>query len=280
MSFLIDLWWCFMNIIEQYIFGKKGNPAECEDGLVITDNLIAVVDGVTAKTTKKFEDLSSGAFARKVLCDFLMTSGIEKLNSEELFSKLSMTLREKSEKCYNDIEYVEYPRAAVIVYNRLFNEIWSYGDCQCMINGTLYNHEKDIDRLTSELRAFYLEYALLNGYKMEDISGDDVGRKRISEDLKNQLVFENKNVPFGYPVINGFSVNPDMIVSYKVEENDEIVLSSDGYPFLKNTLAESEEKLSYVLENDPMCFRIYKTTKGVVDGNFSFDDRCYCRFIV
>lgn len=269
-----------MKIIEKYIFGKKGNPAECEDGLVITENFIAVVDGVTAKGTKKFEDLSSGAFARKALCDLLMSSGIEKLNSQELFSKLSIVLREASEKCYKDIEYNEYPRAAVIVYNSHYNEIWSYGDCQCMINGTLYNHEKDIDKLTSELRAFYLEYALLNGYKTEDISSDDIGRKRILDDLRTQLIFENKNVPFGYPVINGSSVNPDMIVRHKVEKNDEIVLASDGYPFLEKTLSDSEEKLSYVLKNDPMCFRIYKTTKGVIEGNFSFDDRCYCRFTV
>lgn len=269
-----------MQIIEKYIFGKKGNPVECEDGLVITDNLIAVVDGTTDKGTKKFENLSSGAYARKVLCQTLMSPGIDELNCEELFSRLSADLKNNSDKCHADIEYGEYPRAAVIVYNRKYNEIWSYGDCQCIINGTLYNHEKDVDKLTSELRALYLELALLNGYSMDDISSDDVGRKGILDILKKQFMLENKNVAFGYPVINGFGINYDMIVRHKVQDGDEVVLSSDGYPFLENTLAESEAKLSYVLENDPMCFRIYKTTKGIVEGNYSFDDRTYCKFVV
>ena len=71
-----------------------------------------------------------------------------------------------------------------------------------------------------------------------------------------------------------------MIVRYQAKEQDEIILSSDGYPFLKDTLAESEEQLSNILHNDPMCFRLFKTTRGVIEGNLSFDDRCYCRFRV
>ena len=269
-----------LKIIEKYIFGKKGNLFECEDALVITDNLVAVIDGVTAKGNKTFDGLTSGAFARSVLSEVLCLSGVEKLNCEELFLKLSQNLKERSEKFYGNLEYTDYPRAAVIVYNSIYNEIWSYGDCKCMINGNLYDHEKEIDVQLSEKRALYLEEALKKGYKEDDFYTEDVGRKGIMSDLKNQLELENKSVLLGYPIINGISVNADMIVRYKVSAGDEVVLSSDGYPFLENTLVKSEKKLSYVLENDPLCFRIYKSTKGLNKGNFSFDDRCYCRFLV
>lgn len=67
--------------------------------------------------------------------------------------------------------------------------------------------------------------------------------------LKKQFMFENRNVPYGYPV-------------------------------LQRTLADSEAKLEEVLEQDPLCFRMYKTTKGLVEGNVSFDDRSYLRFRV
>ena len=62
---------------------------------------------------------------------------------------------------------------------------------------------------------------------------------------------------------------------FPVEEAGEVVLSSDGYPRLYGTLAESETLLQEVLEQDPHCFRIYKSTKGLSPGNVSFDDCAY-----
>ena len=50
--------------------------------------------------------------------------------------------------------------------------------------------------------------------------------------------------------------------------SSEIVLASDGYPFLKPTLAASEAALAEQI-----------ATKGIVEGNKSFDDRTYIRFV-
>ena len=193
-------------------------------------------------------------------------------------TKLNDTLRESSEMCHQDLEYAEYPRASVIIYNSCYDEIWCYGDCQCIINGEFYSHEKELDALFSEIRAFNIEASLLNGESIEASSGNDVGRKAVLENFQKQVLFENKSVPFGYSVINGFGVNYELIERHKVKKGDEIVLSSDGYPALKGSLAESEEELEKLLRDDPMCFRKYKTTKGLKEGNFSFDDRCYVRF--
>lgn len=38
-----------MKIIEQFIKGKREEQSKCEDGYIIKDNFIAVVDGVNAK---------------------------------------------------------------------------------------------------------------------------------------------------------------------------------------------------------------------------------------
>ena len=40
-----------MKIIESKIVGKKSQEA-CEDGMVVTDDFIAVIDGSTSKTPK------------------------------------------------------------------------------------------------------------------------------------------------------------------------------------------------------------------------------------
>ena len=64
------------------------------------------------------------------------------------------------------------------------------------------------------------------------------------------------------------------------QQAKEIVLASDGYPFLMPTLQESEERLADLLRDDPLCISIYKASKGLMQGNKSFDDRSYVRFTV
>ena len=59
-----------------------------------------------------------------------------------------------------------------------------------------------------------------------------------------------------------------------------VVLASDGYPVLRKTLKECENELDYIRQNDPMCFRLFRSTKGIKQGNASFDDRAFCKFIV
>ena len=267
-----------MELIEQFICGKKGSLAECEDGIVITDFLLAVIDGATSKSDKRFMGKTGGAFAKDILSRELLQPGVENFSAEELFSVLSLAIKAQSEALYPNLSYEEYPRASVILYNRHYHEVWGYGDCQCMINGEVHTHEKAIDTLNSELRAFYLECELLNGNTIGSLLQKDVAREHNFEHMKRQFEFENRRSPFGYPVLNGFPIDPELIARYVVSERDEVVLSSDGYPELKGTLADSENKLKEVLEKDPLCFRMYKTTKGLVEGNISFDDRSYLRF--
>ena len=62
--------------------------------------------------------------------------------------------------------------------------------------------------------------------------------------------------------------------------SSEIVLASDGYPFLEPTLAASEVALAEQIANDPQNIHSFIATKGIVEGNKSFDDRTYIRFSV
>ena len=64
-----------------------------------------------------------------------------------------------------------------------------------------------------------------------------------------------------------------------VSSLSEVVLASDGYPFLKPTLAASEAALVEQIANDPQNIRSFIATKGIVEGNKSFDDRTYIRFL-
>lgn len=63
-----------------------------------------------------------------------------------------------------------------------------------------------------------------------------------------------------------------------VPSSFEVVLASDGYPFLKSTLAESEEELAEQIAHDPQNINTFIASKGLLEGNRSFDDRTYVRF--
>ena len=268
-----------MRIIEQFICGKENNPDTCEDGLFISKELVAVIDGVTAKSRYLWNGMKSGYYGKNLILSFLETQ--PKADSpEDFFSSLNRLLKEAIKDNPDDIEMRGYPRASIILYNNRCREIWSYGDCQCRINDKVYSHEKKTDRLNAELRAFCLEYCLRQGRTLEELLCNDPGRKEIENNLVRQQAFENKSGRFGYPVLNGMGIEPSMIRRYPVQPGDQIVLASDGYPVLERTWEKSEEALRDILERDPLCFRIYRSTKGIKPGNISFDDRTYCRILV
>lgn len=284
-----------MKIIEQFIKGKENSLKTCEDGLFTGSFMAAVIDGVTPKSRYLWQGKTSGCYAKDILLAFLgkiQRSELKSQTPEEFFSLLDRQLAiasgmpaRKAGAGNSDsgvLRFTDYPRASIILYNDICREIWAYGDCQCAVNGRVYSHEKEIDRLNAGLRAFCLEYELQKGKTIEELAQlpADPGRTAIEENLKLQMAFENKNIPFGYPVLNGQGIAPSMIKVYPVKSGDEILLASDGYPVLGGTLAESEKELQRILKEDPLCFRAYRSTKGKKSCNISFDDRAYCRILV
>lgn len=267
-----------MEIIERFICGKKGSTELCEDALIITPQLVAVIDGVTAKGGLSWNGMSSGRYASKNLEKALYADNIWKMDSVQMFTYLDACLHHMWGEA--KISDQEIPRASAIIYNNKFRQIWAYGDCQCMINGVLHSHSKKIDELTSNLRSFFLEYKLLQGTSESSFYEDDPGRKAIEPLLNMQFAFENRIGPWGYPVLNGKGICPEMIVTYTIQPGDEVILASDGYPCLMNTLTKSESGLKEILKKDPLCYRLYLSTKGMMKDAVSFDDRCYCRIRV
>jgi glycerophosphoryl diester phosphodiesterase len=93
-------------------------------------------------------------------------------------------------------------------------------------------------------------------------------------------MFANTDDYFGYSVFDGMGINKNLIKIYTVKAGDHVVLASDGYPKLFDTLKESEEYLKWVLEIDPLSIKENKQTKMIKKGNISFDDRSYLSFTI
>jgi len=72
---------------------------------------------------------------------------------------------------------------------------------------------------------------------------------------------------------------PDsLIVVHPLPENvGQVILASDGYPDILPTLVASEAHLARLLTRDPWCVNELRGTKGVAEGQISYDDRAYLR---
>lgn len=270
-----------IQIIEQSILSKYPEQDRCEDGLFISDDFIAVVDGVTGKGALKWPlDMTSGRYAREILLAALKTmsadtdapSAVTYLNQALNLAGQSHsdTLREHQE---------ERLQAVVILYSSRRREIWAFGDCQCMIGTSLYTHSKKIDDLMAQVRSFYDQTELMLGRTIQELSAYDTGRDYILPLLRRQLLFANQESPWGYDVLDGFPIHLEHVAIHPIPFGTQVILASDGYPRLRESLDESEKALKELIEKDPLCIRENIGTKGLVKGNISFDDRTYIRFI-
>lgn len=246
-----------------------------EDALLITGNFIAVVDGVSAKNGRLFDGLTGGKRASEKVCEAIVLFD-ENITAREAVDKITQKVYE----LYEDNEPVGAAAACAIIFSKARNEIWSIGDCQCLINGEIFTHEKEVDRINSDVRALVLEMAKQEGKTEAELLANDIGREFIMPILERQHIFANKTGRFSYGVFNGTSVPDEHVIVHKVKQEDEVVLASDGYPHLKDTLEESERLLKEEMKNNPLCDGEYRSTKGKAEDNISFDDRTYIRFKV
>lgn len=289
-----------MKIIESCIIGKK-SPEACEDGMVVTDDFIAVIDGSTSKTPKHLNpDMKNGRYAMMLISEYIREELKVDASVDDFCQGVTAYIYNKVyEKLGVEERLKEHPEerltASAILYSRTRNEVWMVGDCQAIIDGKLYENGKPYEQEIARKRVELIEQGL----------SPAEARKQI-EPLLIKAMLSGQNQT--YTVIDGFpiyregvkvvSVSDSCSVQDSVPASDsvpcsdsasasgtipssssEIVLASDGYPFLKPTLAASEASLAEQIANDPQNIHSFIATKGIVEGNKSFDDRTYIRFV-
>lgn len=293
-----------MKIIESSIIGKKSQEA-CEDGMVVTDDFIAVIDGSTSKTPKHLNpDMKNGRYAMMLISEYIREELKADASVDDFCQGVTAYIYNKVyEKLGVEERLQEHPEerltASAILYSRTRNEVWMVGDCQAIIDGKLYENGKPYEQEIARKRVELIEQGL----------SPAEARKQIEPLLiKAMLSGQNRT----YTVIDGFpiyregvkvvSVSDSCSVQDSVQDSvpasdsvpcsdsvsasgtifvssSEIVLASDGYPFLEPTLAASEVALAEQIANDPQNIHSFIATKGIVEGNKSFDDRTYIRFV-
>ena len=105
---------------------------------------------------------------------------------------------------------------------------------------------------------------------------EDTARQAIIPRMLETMQQQNKT----YSVIDGFPVDESHVRVITLDFQPwQLVLATDGYPFLCPTLKESEERLEEQRQQDPLNIGPrFMATKAFAHGNNSFDDRAYIRF--
>lgn len=273
-----------MKIIELFQQGKKGAEL-CEDKYVVTPHFVAVIDGSTGKGNHDY-GMPSGLLAATILKAEIESWQSPLITATEATERMTAAIaRYYSEHAITDQVFrngANRLTASVVIYSEARKEVWQIGDCQFLTDGKFHDNPKTIDRLACELRSVYLRLESLEGASDSSFAASDPGREFIMPLLRKQCILQNNPQAgdLAYGVIDGFPVQPNHIIITSVSSAREIVLSSDGYPRLLPTLQESEEYLHHVLQSDPLCYKEFLATKGLVAGQSSFDDRTYIRFSV
>jgi hypothetical protein len=271
-----------VNIVEAFLEGKNKDIDLCEDGFIVTDDYAVVIDGAGTPTPMLFNGHKSGKYIMELIkkivpkmsgehdhlsfLEDLNSSILEDYKKNDWFTLLlsDMTLR---------------PMASMAVYSKNQHQIWLYGDCKALVNGTLYENNKYIDKVTTNVREFFIEQLLLQGKSAETIKENDVGRNFVMPLLQQQKRFLHlRNSKFGFSMIDGFDFMKETIKIIILPNSiNEVILSSDGYQVLNNTLEETERNLKNQILRDPLCIREISSLKVMSNTENSFDDRCYIR---
>ena len=268
---------------ERFIQSKTGKLEDCEDSLLINEHFIVVIDGATSHTTRRWNEETGGKVAVKIIGqafnemppDYtarqganLMTSMIKDVYAR--FDIIETVKRDPSQRIAASFAAISLVR----------QEVWLIGDCQCLLGSQYVSNQRMVDQISSNARALLLEVEMLKGMTIEQLRQNEKGREFIMPLLKGHIMFQNNpSVPkYWYSAVDGFAI-PDAGIIIKTIPDDvgHIVLASDGYPVLKDNLKETENILQDILLKDPLMFREYKSTKGKLKGDASFDDRAFIK---
>lgn len=289
-----------MKIIESSIKGKK-SPEACEDGMVVTDDFIAVIDGSTSKTPKHLNpDMKNGRYAMMLISEYIREELKADASVDDFCQGVTAYIYNKVyEKLGVEERLKEHPEerltASAILYSRIRNEVWMVGDCQAIIAGKLYENGKPYEEKIARKRVELIEQGLSPAEARKQIepllieamlSGQNQtytvidGFPIYREGVKVVSVSDSSSVQDSVPASDSVPCSGSVSASGTISvSSSEIVLASDGYPFLEPTLAASEAALAEQIANDPQNIHSFIATKGIVEGNKSFDDRTYIRFV-
>ncbi|MGW1158859.1 GNAT family N-acetyltransferase [Streptomyces sp. NPDC002519] len=267
-------------VVEHVTVAKAAAGAN-EDELLLTDALVAVIDGATDKSGRDYGGLTGGARAAQCVRDTLATMAPD-TSPEQAVEQITAALAELRTQWGVPADDPVAPSAVAAVVVPSLRLVWRVGDIHVALrHGTTWTRlpaTKRIDDALAGTRAAYTHCALADGRSEEEIAAQDPGRAVILPVLKEQGRLANRPGPFGYGVLDGTPVPARFVEVIPFDGAvEEIVLATDGFLSPAVTLTAAEDELREAIGQDPLRIGVNPGTKGIKPGAASFDDRTYVR---
>lgn len=275
-----------MKTIESYVLGKKSNSCECEDLISVTDDFVAIFDGVSSKSNIRYHGKTTGRIAVELMSKALNSIPPEASAIECLRNiNHSVYLWYESQGIIDDAKTNPQirPAASVAIYSRINHQVWVLGDCQVFFDYKPYTFRLKIDELYIGIRMKILDYLKEIGKTTVELQQNDISALVLRPLMEIQPFLQNSEYrnDYSYSILDGFDFYEDDLHVLQVPKTiKEVCLATDGYPIIFGSLTESENYLKHILVNDPLCCNIFKHFTGVSQGHNSFDDRAYVRFSI
>lgn len=156
--------------------------------------------------------MTSGRYAREILTQALKTMepGIDAASAMEYLNQALATAAGGRRDFLRD-HPEERLQAVIILYSCQKNEVWAFGDCQCLIGDTLHSHSKEIDGLMAEIRCLYNQAELILGRSEDELARHDPGRACILPLLRRQFLLATGTGPM---VMMCLTVLPSSLTMY------------------------------------------------------------------
>src|SRR5579883_3135115 len=127
-------------IEEQALVSKTGNPEDNEDFIHLSPAFVAVIDGVTSKTPRRWEGKTGGQVCAQLI-DQVLSQLPGDVTAREAVDAITARIRHFYEE-HDVLELVQADpsqrlSAALIAVSLSRKEIWFVGDCQCMLDKRL-----------------------------------------------------------------------------------------------------------------------------------------------
>src|SRR5258708_39510078 len=127
----------YPNVERAFLLAKTGKPEDCEDAIYVGKHFVAVLDGATAGTTRRWDGETGGKVAARILKDACSLLPI-KATAREAINFLTSALQKFYEDngVYQEVfaDPAQRATASIVIVCLWRNEVWFVGDCQCLLD--------------------------------------------------------------------------------------------------------------------------------------------------
>lgn len=246
-----------LSVIEHLVRSKIGDPDRGDDRILVGDDIVAVIDGVSRRPGDTFD----GAVAADIVAEVLASSSGATLG--DVVSTITRRIADIS--CGSVAPGAVF--AAVVASRR---EVWRVGDPNVRIDGVTFGGATAPDAVSTTARAF------LETTRCGDPSAIAIELSGAQRKLANRLTVG------GYAVLDGTTVPSDFLEVWALDNREHrIVLTTDGYGTVFDDLDRTEARRVYDRERDPLgVLANLHYGKDLLAGAEAFDDRGFVSVIL